>query len=353
MADLVAPLAPIHPDTLLSVTALARFEFEPGKGNDGTKVLMVEWEDDDKTRHKTGSWHVSWSGKRTFFPADDKPSDSIRRVYFLVPPGERIPPHVTLAYTPPAEPSPPDDQPLLSMTVNPLPAIFTPELGATAKTSGKKGVLHTIWAKRRLQSLEKEIKCEEQLNPEGVALEMARSEKEWIENHFGVQPKPPPLDLAAIPPSLSGSTSPGIQSPKSPSGTRLSEKLKGLSLGTSDKDLARTGVNTITRDVHPLSPDTSDLAFSSFSSFHSGPVSPKSASGRRIVAKAPPEYIKQQQTQSPTSSMDFISQQSVSDTTDDDLFAVALSPRSPEDPKSPFSISSAEAGAFAKIKGDR
>jgi hypothetical protein len=37
------------------------FEFEAGKGNDGTKILMIEWEDDDLTRSKTdGSWHVSW-----------------------------------------------------------------------------------------------------------------------------------------------------------------------------------------------------------------------------------------------------------------------------------------------------
>jgi hypothetical protein len=31
-------------------TALARFEFEAGKANEGTKILMIEWEDDDLTR---------------------------------------------------------------------------------------------------------------------------------------------------------------------------------------------------------------------------------------------------------------------------------------------------------------
>lgn len=342
------PKSPTFPDTLLSVTALARFEFEPGRGNDGTKVMMVEWQDDDHARDKSGKWQVSWSGKKTVFPADDNPSDNIRRVYFLLPPGAIIPPNVTIAYHP-SEGSTP-----LRMTVNALPAIFTPELGATAKTSGKKGVLHTIWAKKRLQVLDKEIKQEEEHNLEGIALEMAKSEKSWIENNFGLAQKPPSLDLSNITKSPAAPVSPGIQSPKSPGGRRLSEKLKGLSIATNERDLSR-GMNTPTHDTHPLSPEASDMAYSSFSAFRNGPMSVVSAGGpKKIVAQAPPEHIRMQQGQtSVTASLNSITQpQKSNEPGEDDLFAVALSPRSPDGPKSPFSISSAEAGAFAKIKGD-
>lgn len=346
----VTPKSPLIPDTLLSVTALARFEFEPGKGNEGTKVMMVEWQDDDQTRSKSGKWHVSWTGKRTVFPADDTPSDNIRRVYFLLPPAAIVPPHVTLAYHLPGEPSQPASTPL-TMTVNPLPAIFTPELGATAKASGRKGVLHTIWAKKRLSVLEKEIKREEEFNLEGVALEMAISEKLWIETNFCLASKPLALDLSNVSKSPGGPTSPGIQSPRSPGGRRLSEKLKGLSLGTSEKDLAVRGLNTTVREDHPLSPEASDVAHSAFGAFRQTSTVPQSTLGKKMMAQAPPDHIRKQQ-ESRTSSLDVFSD-NPSEPIDDDLFAVGLSPRSPDDPKSPFSLSSAEVGAFSKIKGER
>ncbi|EXJ65051.1 hypothetical protein A1O7_01390 [Cladophialophora yegresii CBS 114405] len=351
------PMSPIQPDTLSSVTALARFEFEPGRGNDGTKVMMVEWQDDDETRNKAGKWQVSWSGKKTAFAADDNPSDNIRRVYFLLPPGAIIPPHVILAYYPPSEGSknPATEVTPLRMTVNALPAIFTPELGATAKTSGKKGVLHTIWAKKRLQILEQEIKQEEEHNLEGIALEMAKSERSWIENNFGLVQKPPSLDLSNITKSPTGPASPGIQSPKSPGGRRLSEKLKGLSIGTSDKDLSSRGLNTPTREAHPLSPEASDMAYSSFNAFRNGPMSAASAGGaKKIVAQAPPEHIRKQQGDAQaTASLNSMTLPNQSaEPGEEDLFAVALSPRSPDGPKSPFSLSSGEVSAFAKIKGD-
>ncbi|KAK5045326.1 hypothetical protein LTR84_009432 [Exophiala bonariae] len=346
----VTPKSPLVPDTLQSVTALARFEFEPGRGNEGTKVMMVEWKDDDQARSKTGKWHVSWTGKRTVFPADDTPSDNIRRVYFLLPPAAIVPPHVTLAYHTSAEPSQSVSTPL-TMTVNPLPAIFTPELGATAKASGKKGVLHTIWAKKRLSVLEKEIKREEEFNLEGVALEMAISEKLWIEANFGLTSKPLALDLSNVSKSPGGPTSPGIQSPRSPGGRRLSEKLKGLSLGTSEKDLAFRG-NTTVREAHPLSPEVSDVANSAFGAFRQTSTISQSTTGKKIIAQAPPDHIRKQQ-ESRTSSLDVFSDNPSQPIDDDDLFAVGLSPRSPDDPKSPFSLSSAEVGAFSKIKGER
>jgi len=62
-------------------------------------------------------------------------------------------------------------------------------------------------------------------NGEGVGLEMAMQEKQWIEDNFGVGAK-------AVP-DLSSPTS-----PKTPGGGRLSEKLKGLKLGTTASALS-------------------------------------------------------------------------------------------------------------------
>ena len=335
------PSSPQVPNTLTSVTALARFEFEFGRGGQGSKVLMVEWQDDDATRHHAGTWHVHWLGKRTVFPTDDKPSDNIRRVYFLLPPTTVVPPNITLAYQPDT-----GDEPQ-KMTINALPAIFTKELGATAKATGKRGVLHTIWAKKRLQVLEQEIQREQDLNLEGIALEMALEEKTWIETNFGLQSKPTTLDLSGIPKLPNGPTSAGLQSPKSP--TRLSEKLRGLSVGTTAEDLAPRG-NVPTRDDHPLSPETTDVAQSFFTSFPRAPASPNSITAKRIVSQSPPDSVRRQQG---LGAATFSSIATDTANKDDELFAVAMSPRTPGDPKSPFSFSNAEVGAFSKIKGDK
>jgi hypothetical protein len=244
-AELETPRGPTNGS--LSITALARFEFEAGKANDGTKILMIEWEDDDLSRSSSeGSWHVSWTGKTTVLPADERPSDSLRRFYLLLPPNVTIPPVVTLSYEPqnPTEAkeatSTNTPQRRDSFQLNPLPAIFPPELGATGRAAGKKGVLHTIWAKKRLRVLEKEIAAESRNNVEGVALHMAIKEKEWIDENFGVAPR-------AVDGSEDSSTSSSVfptgpATPVSPiTGKKLTDKLKGLKLQTSEKDLAANG----------------------------------------------------------------------------------------------------------------
>ncbi|OJD11004.1 hypothetical protein AJ78_08134 [Emergomyces pasteurianus Ep9510] len=351
-SDSAALETPRVPTRLLSITALARFEFEPGKGNEGTKILMVEWEDDDLTR-SSGTWHVSWNGKQTVLPADEQTSDHVRRCYFLLPPGTTIPPVITLAYEPPPSSAATVKKPD-SVQVNPLPAIFPPELGATARAAGKKGVLHTIWAKKRLQALEKEIKEESRYNLEGVALEMALQEKEWIETNFGVGPRLAPLQttnvssLNAVPLSPTTPLSPG-------GGRKLSEKLKGLKLGTSEKDLTRKAPpanQAEDSESHPLSPEGPDVAISSFKSFHHTPISdPAKSPVRHTVAHLPPAYIQAQQQQ-PMSEGGFTSliTPKIDQNTDDGLFAKALSPRSPDIPRSPFSFSPEETIPYAKMK---
>lgn len=261
-ADLETPRGPIG--SSLSITALARFEFEAGRGNDGTKILMIEWEDDDLNRSAAdGSWHVSWTGKTTVLPADDRPSDSLRRFYLLLPPQTTIPPVVTLSYEPRASSNKNSDTSNTSSNVrhdlqlNPLPAIFPPELGATGRSAGKKGVLHTIWAKKRLRVLDQEIRDEYLNNAEGIALHMAIQEKEWIETNFGVSA--PTIDTLASNHDSSSSTSnsvypTGPTTPVSPvSGRKLTDKLKGLKLQTSEKDLVAKDGELPVAQIHWMS----------------------------------------------------------------------------------------------------
>lgn len=377
-SDSAALETPRVPSRLLSITALARFEFEAGKGNEGTKILMVEWEDDDLTR-STGTWHVSWDGKQTVLPADEQTSDHIRRCYFLLSPGTTIPPVVTLAYEPPPSSAATVKKPD-SVQVNPLPAIFPPELGATARAAGKKGVLHTIWAKKRLQALEKEIKEESKYNLEGVALEMALQEKEWIETNFGVGSRLPPLQTTNVSSLNSVPLSP--TTPLSPGGGRkLTEKLKGLKLGTSEKDLTRkpppgnasrllwmlrrrdlldmlTPSNFYLANQaeysasHPLSPEGPDVAISSFNSFRHTPISdPTKYPIRNAIAHLPPASIKAQQEQHISEGgFTRLTSPKIDQNTDDGLFAKALSPRSPDIPRSPFSFSPEETIPYARNK---
>ncbi|KAJ5650882.1 uncharacterized protein N7484_004605 [Penicillium longicatenatum] len=380
----------------LSITALARFEFEAGKGNEGTKILMIEWEDDDLNRSAAeGSWHVSWTGKTTVIPADDRPSDSLRRFYFLLPPNVTIPPVVTLSYEPRAT-AETGDTPFVpksghdSFQLNPLPAIFPPELGATGRAAGKKGVLHTIWAKKRLRVLDREIEEECLNNVEGVALHMAVQEKEWIETNFGVIIRGGEVVSTSHDPSTSTSLHPtGPATPVSPvSGRKLTDKLKGLKLQTSEKDLAVSGndsksptsripdlkdlttkIGSGPNTAHLLSPQSPDVAVSSFSSFSnvaskqetliptpitnptttpSTLTNPTGAEGLKTIAHFPPSSLQAaQQTieQGGFASMDSMESLDsmvplvrTSSGESEDLFAKALSPRSPDLPRSPFSF---------------
>ncbi|RAL11082.1 uncharacterized protein BO97DRAFT_112524 [Aspergillus homomorphus CBS 101889] len=355
------------PDGIISITALARFEFEAGKGNDGTKILMIEWEDDDLGRRVAetgGSWHVAWEGKQAVLPADEKTKDNTRRLYFLLPPHVTIPPTVTLFYETPATATADPNNNNNNTTkapeplhLNPLPAIFPPELGADGRSAGKKGVLHTIWAKKRLQVLDKEIREECLTNVEGIALHMALQEKEWIETNFGVSltdrssnnnnhhhnhpdPHYPMGPATPVSPSSNG-------------GGKLGEKLKGLKLQTGEKELSPKGEGHAATARHLLSPQSPDVAVSSFTSFHtlhhnppplaqpppSDPIRPP------VVVHYPPESLQAHQSseQHQHHHTGFASMGTLARTSSvesgEELFAKALSPRTPDLPRSPFSFS--------------
>ncbi|KAK1250651.1 hypothetical protein MKX08_010654 [Trichoderma sp. CBMAI-0020] len=322
-------------DTAPVATHLARFEFS----DRGTKVLMVEWYPgaaattasaldsqntnsaaDEVSRDEASAtgdavdavdnasaaparvpsspvvdaavWEVSWPGKSTFLPArDTDENDARRRVYFMLPPEAQVPPTVTIARPGRA-----------SLVLKPLPAIFPEHFQAE---SGPRGVLHTIWAKKRLRELELEMEAEMRANAESVGLEMALAEKQWIVDNF-----------------LRAPAAPAPTSPRSPVSGRLGDKLKGLRLATSPADLVPSpAANTFTTpdsQSHMLSPLGGDIAVSSFSAISrsrpSGPISLDAAL-----------------------SGDTAPLQSSSNDAEDGLFAMPMSPRSPDMIKSPFS----------------
>jgi hypothetical protein len=339
----------VESPSLSSSNALARFEFEPGKSKDGTKVLMVEWEEDATTKESRGDWELSWEGKKTVLPARDQAPDkdgeaSVNRLYFLLGPGVSIPTMVKLQKGPTV------------WRTNPLPAIFSPELGATARQAGKKGVLHTIWAKKRLQVLQREIDNESKENAEGIGLEMAAAEKEWIEQNFGVSARPSISGPSAI--AAANLNSPS--SPRSPGGGRLMDKLKGLKVSTNESSQPNNFHN-------PLSPETSDVAVGSFGSFAAikGTPNPSTLAAkpaqppgqRKIAAQRPPESFAAQQRLQGGEGMGSLnafasgaSGFAVGDAADaeDDLFALPMSPRSPETTKSPFSFAAQDTTRYMK-----
>lgn len=239
------------PTSPSSGLARSRFEFETGRGNEGTKILMVEWEaaalkkgasavgggsdgssDGMGTEaEEDGGWDVSWEAKGDVLPVRDAEPDpsssSIRRVYFLLPPGAPIPALVSITRTGGGGSA-------SVLRTKPMPAIFP--AGLTGQPdAGRRGVLHTIWSKRRLAELQSEIEVEMRANGEGVGLEMAMQERQWLIDHFGLEPDPgmPPPTKLHIPQSSAGPAS-----PRSPVGGRLGEKLRGLKLATSPAELA-------------------------------------------------------------------------------------------------------------------
>lgn len=233
MASSSSPVADTH--------VLARFEFEAGRGNEGTKILMVEWSDlpgaggpDDTTTTPTtaaaaaADWQVSWEGKITTSSQDESEDGGINRLYFLIPSDVPVPSELTISH-------PPTNR---SFTTKCMPAIFAPGLGTRAGDAGKRGVLHTRWAKKRLGQLHEEIEAELHENSESVGLEMAVQERLWIIEHFGI------IDTHAqalsIAPHLANSTEVPLtpRTPRSPIGGRLGEKLKGLKLNTSTSELS-------------------------------------------------------------------------------------------------------------------
>lgn len=240
---------------------MSRFEFETGKGNEGTKILMVEWDASaGKQELSAGSaerdddWDVSWDGKGAVLPVRDEAPDAggnTRRVYFLLPPGAQVPALVSITrrHGNSGAGGAGGDSGSTVLRTKPMPAIFPAELTGE-QDAGRRGVLHTIWARKRLEELQAEIAAEMRINGESVGLEMAIQERQWIVDHFGLGENPgtPKPTKPHAPQSPAGPAS-----PRSPIGGKLGEKLKGLKLATSPAELAAAsqGMHAIRSLSHP------------------------------------------------------------------------------------------------------
>jgi hypothetical protein len=150
-----------------------------GAGKEEEDVWEVSWE--GKSRgvvYGSGSAVVEGAEAGVGEKQDGEAEGELRthRLYFLLPPPAPVPRLVNIARR--------GDEGE-GLYTNPLPAIFPPALGASARTAGRKGVLHTKWAKRRVAVLEAEIEREGGMG-EGVGWEMAVRERVWIEENFGV-----------------------------------------------------------------------------------------------------------------------------------------------------------------------
>ncbi|KAK8055801.1 hypothetical protein PG993_001028 [Apiospora rasikravindrae] len=319
------------PVTPSSQDALARFEFETGRGNEGTKILLVEWnpaaggsgKPDAPVCAEQEGWEVSWEGKTTKIPAQsEREGSETQRVYFLIPSDVTVPPVIQISHFRSGR----------VLNTKPLPAIYTPALGVdTRKDVGKRGVLHTIWAKKRMSQLQEEIRREMGSNSEGIALVMAVQERDWIAEHFGL-PNPDAAgqapDTRHIPPTP--------QSPRSPVAGRLGEKLRGLKLVTNASDFTTSSPGKSPSTLH------SSHGFDYFSPFlfasrvgeflaHAIPSTTAFAAG-----------VSKMGTPGTVGSLNAIvsgdKPGAKSQETEDELFMLPMSPRSPEMKKSPFSL---------------
>ncbi|PSR91943.1 hypothetical protein BD289DRAFT_201867 [Coniella lustricola] len=308
------------PTSPSSAFTLSRFEFQSGTtGNEGTKILMVEWDavaavgagkegNNTVTTAAFEDWDVKWDGKEavTLPPIRDADTPITScRVYFLLPPKAPVPALVTISQK---------SGEVADLHTKPLPAIF-PE-GLVNEDKGTRGVLHTIWAKQRLEGLEAEIATEMKNNGEGIGLEMALQEKQWIVDHFGL--KIDTSSAEAIPLPTQSPSSP--VSPRSPMGGRLGEKLKGLKLATSPAGLAaakEAASRTPGKKVSAVAPGSAPAAFQPLS------MATGSAGGIASISA-----IMQTGHSAPERSGDH----------EEDLFVLPMSPRSPEMLMSPFSL---------------
>lgn len=326
-----------------------------------------------ETNSIAGSWTVSWEGKSHVLPAEERSGDAVvdqtHRLFFLLPPGVSVPATVTLTLEGRGEGE------KVVWKTNPLPAIFPPGLYESALSPGtggvkrpSKGVLHTLWAKKRLATLQGEIVREERDFPEGIGLDMALKEKEWIESTFGITATAPAVS-SSTPLNLKGLNDVPLSptTPMSPGGSRLSEKLKGLKL--------QTGAAPSAPSRGPLSPDEGDIAVSSFAAFkgerpglpslaakpaqvpQQQPVQPSSTPLVNLQPQSWRRPVPVPQRTSTAGSMNSLAgmlsgavseEPQEEETEEGDLFAMPLSPRSPDMKKSPFSFDKADVRGYVK-----
>jgi hypothetical protein len=383
--------------------ARAWLEYERGRGPAGTKVLLVEWEESAATARAAGTWTVSWNGKPKHDPsllaesewasdhragsptsgsgaspaaspsttAGEDGADShtegragAHRVYFYLTARRSVPTTITLSLHPPATGAPPTPEPVVTWEVRPQPARAPQPGDEEEDEDGGKGALHTRWAARRLASLAREIADEARRNCEGVALQMALGEREFIERNFGVGAASPAASPArkkkgraaaaaaaagglAVRPAGAGEVPVGPHSPLSPGGGRLGERLRGLKLQTRGQGEDEVAVPLCKGQRERLAAAAAAAAAAS------APVASSSsaAAAASTPAAAGMSSIGAVLASQPNRAADK-EQEEEDDEEDgvDKLFALPLSPRSPEMTKSPFSFAAEDTKRYLSTR---
>ena len=118
--DAVEP--PLSSPSLSSPGTLARFEFESGKGNEGTKILLVEWTSTSSSSTASVYWENMPNGG-CLSVTDLSTGPSVSRKLFLLPSYSPIPRNVYIATA------------QENLQTNPLPAIFP----GRSSDGGRKG----------------------------------------------------------------------------------------------------------------------------------------------------------------------------------------------------------------------
>ncbi|CAK7202395.1 hypothetical protein SEUCBS139899_005118 [Sporothrix eucalyptigena] len=215
-----------------------------------------------------------------------------------------------------------------------MPAIYPAGLGPDVDTTGGRGVLHTLWAKQRLVSLADEIEAEMKTNSESIGLQIALQEQDWVTEHFGIEgPNSPNANL----PYLPSPESPTVRAamPRSPIGGKLGEKLRGLKLATSPADLAAALWSKPT-----ASTSNTRSAEAANAPKPGGVLGPRP--GLRTYVEPYAGFHSSldaviQDDHDARGNTDVIASDNAADG-EDELFALPLSPRSPEMARSPFSL---------------
>lgn len=421
-----SPLPP-SPHNACTASALARFEYEAGHTSvaTGTKVLLIEWEDGVEARGK-GTWTVEWKGRSLSLPADDvgatpadadasfsgaadssadgaqkqqrarspsSPPDHHRnaahRLYFILPAGTPVPPSVAISFHP-AVAAVATSQTVLCTTIPTLPAIFPPSLLTTGTAQGKKGVLHTLWAKSRLHALRADMAAG------SPTAHDARVEFDGICENFGIDEAYGTADVssqsASAPPASASASTATATDPQSPypatpisptSNERFLSKMKGLRVGTADPS-SSSAAPPDAAAASLLSPEAGDVAVGSFAALKgpalttsapAPPQQPQPPPLRTAVPIAPPADLAAAQRASgggfaslaggapaalatglPPTGMSAtgtesarVERSNAADEEDEDedeegLFALPISPRSPDMAKGVFSWDAREAG---------
>lgn len=171
---------------------------------------------------------------------------------------------------------------------------------------------------------------------------MAYDDLSWVVYHFGLQHPYPDLEPAIRPPHLHIPPTP--QSPRSPIGGKLGEKLRGLKLATSPSELANPGGKREIVDPRNKPPTPTDSGTgqrqgqhyftpgnsgttgnvrSALSTLQGGPGAGVASLNAMVGSAKPPSAARPAAERQET---------------EDELFALPMSPRSPEMKKSPFSL---------------